>query len=442
MPVYNAGLFLEESLESILNQTFTDFELICVNDDSIDISVEILQKYTDIDDRIIVLTNTFRQGAAESRNRGMRIAEGKYLAFLDADDIFEADMLELAYHTIEKMQADIVMFEYMHMQTEKIYETVERVHSREYRENYCKNVFYLKDCEPYESLKWTAAPWNKLYRRSFIEENRIEFQTLPSSNDVYFVDMALMVKSKLIALDENRVMVHVRNHTTSTRISSNRDPMCCYKAFEKIQKELLARELFEDVYEHFYYRVFSILIAEMKIQKNKEKLQLFYDFLVRKGIKELCERRGVYYEKSDKYIRNAFKKFKDNDFESKWYMQESRLRIFLEKEKESFLHLIKKDIQNGKKICIWGIGDNGRILVNFFNDNKLTIDVVLDTDENKVGKIVKGHRVEHPNYLLDRLNKKYLVIVSSVLAINSANKLEQEYMSDITVVSIFTLLGM
>ena len=156
----------------------------------------------------------------------------------------------------------------------------------------------------------------------------------------------------------------------------------------------------------------------------------------------MCERRGIYYEKNDEYIRNAFRKFEDNDFDSQWYMQESRLRIFLEKEKKSFIYLIKKDIQSGKKICIWGIGDNGKTLVNFFCDNNLTIDVVLDADENKEGRIVRGHRVEHPNYLLGRRNKKYLVIVSSALAINSANRLKQESMSDITVVSIFTLLGM
>lgn len=99
--------------------------MICVDDASDDMSAGILQEYARKDDRITVLTNSIRQGAAESRNRGMKVAKDDYLSFLDADDVFELDMLELAYVAMEKYQADIVIFEGKHMPTEKSEEILE-----------------------------------------------------------------------------------------------------------------------------------------------------------------------------------------------------------------------------------------------------------------------------------------------------------------------------
>ncbi len=441
MPVYNAGAFLGESIESILNQTFSDFELICVNDASDDMSAEILQKYADIDDRINILTNSIRQGAAESRNRGMDVAKGTYLSFFDADDIFESDMLERAYETIEKHQADIVIFEYMHVPTEKIHEVVKKKHSSGYKKKYCKKTFYLKDYAPNESLKWTSPPWNKLYRRSFIQENKLKFQSLPSSNDVYFVEMAIMSKSKLIALDEERVMVHVRDHDSVTRISYDRDPMCTYRAMEKVQEELITRKLFGNIYEHFYYRVFYKLLWTLQKTKSRERAYEFYEFLAQKGIRELYERGGVYYEQCGEYIRNMFKRFEENSFESQWYMKIGELSSYLEINRGFFVDYIKRSISDGNKICIWGAGKNGKILVDFFGDNELPLESVLDMDERKEGSYVRGNRINSPNSLSCGVNSKYLVIVSSIYAMDSSNSLYWESRNDITVVSIHELLN-
>lgn len=443
MPVYNAGAFLEESLKSILGQTFTNYELICVNDASDDMSAEILQKYADLDDRINIFTNSERQGAAESRNLGMEKAGGSYLSFLDADDIFEPDMLEQAYNTIEEHQADIVIFEYMHMPTENIYEKTKRTHTKEYREKYCKNPFCVKDYPPYDCLEWKSQPWNKLYCRTFIEEKELRFQSLTSSNDVYFVDMALLMGSKLIVLDEERVMVYARDHDLPTRISYDRDPMCVYMALEKIQKELIERGLFGEVYEYFYYRAFSKLRAAIEKTKSPERAREFYAFLAQKGIRELRKRGGIYYEQNDGYIRNELKKFEDNSFDSQWYVNmKGRLEIHLKRNEEFFVGLMKKYIHDGKKICVWGAGRNGRAFIDFFNDNELDIEKVLDEDKSKEGMYLGGHKVEFPDWLLRKSNQKYMVIVSSVLAIDSANILAQKTANEIIIINVQEILSM
>lgn len=100
MPLYNAERFLEKTLQSIANQTYRDYELICIDDASSDLTAEIVKKAQLADKRIILLHNQERKGAAYSRNKAMRQARGDYLAFLDGDDIFDEKMLEKAYISI------------------------------------------------------------------------------------------------------------------------------------------------------------------------------------------------------------------------------------------------------------------------------------------------------------------------------------------------------
>ena len=96
IPVYNAAEFLGQGLDSLLNQTLHDIEIICVNDGSSDKSLEILKEYEKKDSRIKVIDQE-NQGAGAARNNGMAIAQGEYLSFLDADDFFEKNMLEESY---------------------------------------------------------------------------------------------------------------------------------------------------------------------------------------------------------------------------------------------------------------------------------------------------------------------------------------------------------
>lgn len=102
MCVYNAEKYLQESIESILHQTFTDFELIIIDDYSSDNSLSIIKKYQQDDKRIIVLNNHSNLGPARSRNKGLKIAKGEYLAIQDADDISFYNRLEIQYQFLEK----------------------------------------------------------------------------------------------------------------------------------------------------------------------------------------------------------------------------------------------------------------------------------------------------------------------------------------------------
>jgi glycosyltransferase involved in cell wall biosynthesis len=94
MPVYNGGKYLREAIESILAQTFQNFELIVVDDGSTDCSPSILGGYGQKDERIVILTHSMNQGIAMALNRGLKIARGKYIARMDADDVSLPERIE------------------------------------------------------------------------------------------------------------------------------------------------------------------------------------------------------------------------------------------------------------------------------------------------------------------------------------------------------------
>lgn len=102
MPVYNREHYLKESIESILNQTFTDFEFIIVDDQSTDSSWQIIQEYAKKDKRIIAVKNSGKKGCYPARNCGHKLAKGKYIAVMDSDDIALPHRLQTQFDFMEK----------------------------------------------------------------------------------------------------------------------------------------------------------------------------------------------------------------------------------------------------------------------------------------------------------------------------------------------------
>lgn len=188
IPVYNVEDFLGECLDSITNQTLTDIEIICVNDGSADRSLDILNEYASRDERITVLDQE-NGGHAVATNRGMKLATGKYIFFMDSDDILELTALEDTYKIAEERQVDFVIFQAInyYMDTGELVEA----------ENYSMNaladfvgdrVFNHKDIKDYV-FDITVTPWSKLYNREFVMKNNITYpEGLVFDDNVFFYD--------------------------------------------------------------------------------------------------------------------------------------------------------------------------------------------------------------------------------------------------------------
>ncbi|MDG7247369.1 glycosyltransferase [Streptococcus pneumoniae] len=111
IPVYNVENYLEECIQSVLNQTYTNLDIVLVNDGSTDASAEICDRFAEIDDRARVF-HTENRGAALAKNFGVTQALGEYVLFVDSDDIAEKRMVETLYRQVEETGADIVIGNY------------------------------------------------------------------------------------------------------------------------------------------------------------------------------------------------------------------------------------------------------------------------------------------------------------------------------------------
>ena len=108
IPVYNTEKYLRQCLDSVLNQTFKDFECICINDCSTDNSYSVLEEYAKKDDRFVLINLAENKGQGNARNQGIKIAKGEYITFVDSDDWVTNDYVEVLFNAINKYNTDFV----------------------------------------------------------------------------------------------------------------------------------------------------------------------------------------------------------------------------------------------------------------------------------------------------------------------------------------------
>lgn len=436
MPLYNAEKYLKETLQSVLKQTHKNFELICIDDASNDTTIEILQAFQQQDNRIRIMSNSERMGAAISRNKGIKVANGEYITFLDGDDIFEEEMLELAYNAAKKNDVDIVVYEYKHMPSDKIYNKQFYERSPQFIQKYCKNPFSIRDFLPVDFLNWTGTPWNKIYRKEFIISKQLEFQSLASSNDVFFVEMALILANRIIMLDDRRVMIYARDHFELSRISYDRDPMCAYLAVEKIGRELEVRGLFEIYSEYFYWLLFPYFRNALLATKKEENCKCFYEFLKTEGVKTLLDINRECFEKTDAYIKNLLAQFEKQEYSTKWYKDTTLLTYYLEKQEKTVRTLFERYKEQGLHTVLWGAGVKGKALLEFLETRDLSVSVVVDKDERKHGNRMCGYIVKNPEEIWDEAQ---VIIVTSHSIYNELLPIAEE--KKIELVNIEEVVG-
>ena len=168
IPIYNHEKYLRECLDSVVNQTMNDIEIICINDGSTDGSLDILKKYAAQDDRIKVIDKE-NTGVGPSRNVGLECVSGEYVMFLDSDDILRNNACEVAYEKIKESNSDILSFGWnVFTDTNNL---VYKKISKDYK-LVDKNISFMNN--DWENALKTDHPylWNKIYKTDFIKGYR------------------------------------------------------------------------------------------------------------------------------------------------------------------------------------------------------------------------------------------------------------------------------
>lgn len=396
LTVYNGEKYLPECLDSIMSQTLRDIEIICVDDASTDETPQILENYRD---RMTVITNAENCMAGESRNRGFQKATGEYVIFLDADDIFEPDMLQKAYYKAKSCEADVCIFK-----EDLFSDSIENRANYAYVEPLMKKLGERSFFSPQElsdvlfSL-WNGWAWDKLFRREFIMETGLKFQKLKSSNDGFFVHAALASAARISLLNE--ILVHHRTGNGNS-VSNTRDRAweSCLLYLKELRRYLLQKELFL-CYERSYLN-WSLDFLYWNYQTlndvNREKLaDAMRQFFTNELNVQQYDQKDFYNEFyrwfADCIIRKEESKIPLTEAErfQKTY-QLNRLKI----------EDLKKYISMHQwKAALWGAGIRGRAFAGIYGEDWNDLQCVYDIDSSKHGQelcpgiVIKGFHAQN-----------------------------------------------
>lgn len=240
IPVYNAEPYLRQCLDSVVNQTLREIEIICVDDGSTDNSADILEEYKKKDSRVSVYKQK-NLYAGVARNNGLKKATGKYVIFWDSDDFFELDALQKMYERAESVEADIVVCNSIAYDDEN---KCDIEWDRSLNPLYMpkKEVFSKSDISEYIFLLCVAWSWDKLFNREFILKNNLKYGDSRTEEDVQFVFVALAVAEKITTLEDG--LIHYRKYNPNSLENSRDDYWnSTVIMFENFLQELKLRKL-------------------------------------------------------------------------------------------------------------------------------------------------------------------------------------------------------
>lgn len=267
VPIYNVAPYLRQCLESVLNQTYKEIEVILVNDGSTDNSLDICKEYERVDTRVKVISQK-NSGSSAARNTGLNTAIGEYILFIDSDDFWICnDCIKLLVEKVQLSHDDMIIF-----QSVKYYEK-----NNEYRETYESldlNKFdnpSVKDTIHYlvQSGQIVACAWNKFIKRSVLIENNIYFTVGMVGEDIDWTLRLFTVISSISAVNVN---MHAYRQQREGAITSTITPRKALDLFHIIKYWADYMENNESVLKNeilsFLAFEYAILIGRVEVIKD------------------------------------------------------------------------------------------------------------------------------------------------------------------------------
>ena len=248
VPAYNAERTLGTCIESVLNQTFEDYEVILCDDGSKDKTLSIGYSFADKDSRVSV-QRLNHGGAGAARNIGMDSASAasEYLYFLDADDYISPDALQRLYDAAVSFDADVVVAKSHYLDDITGNETDISFSVQGVPFNQVLVGPSLPE-RPFQSF--VGWPWDKLFSIRFIREHALRFQTLRSSNDALFVFLALCEAQRIVCLDVD-LFAHRTNNAASIEHTRSKSWGNAISAMKALREEILKRNLYDRAWTSF-----------------------------------------------------------------------------------------------------------------------------------------------------------------------------------------------
>lgn len=262
VPVYNAEKYIEQILGSLVSQTYGNLEIIVIDDGSADGSCRIANRLAEQDVRIKV-TKKQNQGPGAARNLGLKLANGKYVIFLDADDDVEKNMLELLVQSLEQEKADFAMCQAL-AYDERYNRT--RKFPIALNETVLKGKKFFRPMEVYDELFQVTGGfvWNKLFRTDFLRKNQIEFADTFIYEDMFVTMLSLMTAGKVALVNEELITYRTSNQESLSMRSMCKDSRWREMAevFEEVDQRIAGKNLSGQLRKTYLNRLAEALYSE------------------------------------------------------------------------------------------------------------------------------------------------------------------------------------
>lgn len=300
VPAYNVEKYLGECLDSLCSQTFTDMEIICVNDGSTDSTLDILKKYESKDDRIKVISQENR-GVSGARNAAMDHITGKYTYFMDSDDVLNSEALEEMYNIAEEKSLEMLIFKIINFDDE----TGEKQPTNYYDMAYLKeavgeDIFNYEDLPEDMIFRIAVTPASKFYRSTLLED--IRFPTgLIFEDNAFFIETFIKSKRNYFYdkyLSNKRVREGSITHTPN---ESFMDFISISEILIDITKKL---GLYDAYKEGLFYKIISNLYLRYSQVSDDIKPEFF------EKIKEYFTGKKEEYD-NDEVFQNCDRRIKE-----------------------------------------------------------------------------------------------------------------------------------
>ena len=302
VPVYNVEKYVEECINSILCQTYNNIELILIDDGSKDLSFEKCKNYQNL--KNVFLYHIENSGASKARNFGIEKASGKYLMFVDSDDVIEKEMVQNLVECIESKNVDMVVCSYLYQYKDRV-----------------ENVFFSKDgylsqidakIEMFKTDSIQGFSVNKIYKRNIIIENKIEFdEKIKICEDMLFVfNYINYIKDAYII---NKPYYHYRMRKSSASNNAEND-LTVFITLNKIDEiDKNAKKYYYGLYCYLFFKYYKYIkkddnfekislissLLDKKIETSRKKgiiINLFVPSFLKNIIKNIKQKKSMYFD--------------------------------------------------------------------------------------------------------------------------------------------------
>jgi len=347
IPAYNVEKYISKCLESVIHQTFTDIEIIVINDYSTDNTKNIICYYISKDKRIILLNNEQNRGASYSRNRGLDIANGDYIMFVDSDDYLDINAVDELYNESFKYDLDILYFDGKNtFENEKLKIKLDKYpwERNMPEQNVMNGLNMLQIFEKKKKIRISVV--TSIYKKHFLDDNKLRFFEGITYEDVLFYLQSITLAKKTKYLPKILYYAYVRENSVTTNLNINL----------AIKSHII-----------LYYETLNILDKFSDINKRNT----IYNFIQKYVYHILVD----LYKKKLKYNNNICINFENSYHKRLYSMFKEQFTV------ESDLDINNKDwakIFEAKNIIIYGAGHIGKrvmkVLVNLdFNNLSFAI---------------------------------------------------------------------